>query len=42
MLEYYGITIPGVHDLKREIPSPTRNYLLGLYDLANAYTHTEL
>jgi hypothetical protein len=41
MLEYYGITIPGACDLKREIPNPTHNYLLGLYDLANAYIHSD-
>jgi hypothetical protein len=40
MLEYYGITIPGVRDLQREIPNPTFNYPPGLYALANAYIET--
>jgi hypothetical protein len=30
MLEYYGITIPWVRDLQREIPNPTFNYPPGL------------
>jgi hypothetical protein len=42
MLEYYGITIHGAHDLQREIPNPTRNYPPGLYDLANAYIQTKI
>jgi hypothetical protein len=42
MLEYYGITIPGAHDLQREIPNPTSNYPSGLYALANTYIGTNL
>jgi hypothetical protein len=41
MLKYYGTIIHGTRDLQREIPNPTRNYPLGLYD-ANAYIHTKL
>jgi hypothetical protein len=42
MLEYYGITVPGAHDLQREIPNPTFNYPPGLYALVNAYIETNL
>jgi ribonuclease D len=42
MLEYYGITIPGVRDLRREIPNPTFNYPPGLYALVNSYIETNL
>jgi hypothetical protein len=42
VLEYYGITIHGAHDLQKEIPNPTRNYPPGLYDLLNAYIQTKI
>jgi ribonuclease D len=40
MLAYYGITIPGMRDLHREIPNLLLS--LGLYALANAYIETNL
>jgi hypothetical protein len=42
MLEYYGITILESRNLLREIPNPTCDYPLGLYDLVNGYIQTEL
>jgi hypothetical protein len=42
ILEYYGITIHGARDLQKEIPNPTRNYPLALYDLSNTYIQTKI
>jgi hypothetical protein len=42
MRTYYGIIIPGVHDLQRLIIKPTANYPSSLYALSNAYIRTNL
>jgi hypothetical protein len=36
-LSYYGIVIPGVHDLQRVIRNPICNYPPALYAMSNAY-----
>ena len=42
MLKYYGLDIASTYDLQQEIPNPTENQLLLLYDLANTYIGTTL
>jgi hypothetical protein len=42
MLESYRIEIPSMYDLQRIMPNPTKNPILGLYDLSNATIGTKL